>query len=236
MSFNKIPDVCLKEIFIFVNDFVDIRMMQATSSFFNENFPKALIDTYIANRKALIQKYFPPLVVSMVGGYNQFLHYPVITNFTIRPNFRHFSYENDYIPSPTFQEMKYPVMIGVYNEHAFISVIIKSTRHYAPGNRPPDRYQESSVLTMYSSAMSASPEWRTNNNFLSTSFSPNILGYGTNGLFSILNKDFYNKIKNILTYENNRKSLSWNTTYDNYIRFEVPHIPQYNKPLIFTCP
>ena len=42
------------------------------------------------------------------------------------------------------------------------------------------------------------------------------------------------KMKNILTCENNTETLPIKTpyTYDKYIRFEVPNIPQYNKPLI----
>ena len=126
MIFNKIPDVCLQEIFLFVNDYVDIRMLQATAWFFNKDFSKDYVGEYIKKRKAFIQNYFPPLVISMVGGYNQILHYPIITQFNMRPNRRLFQ-ENDYIPAPTFQEMKYPVMIGVYKEQAFISIIIKIT-------------------------------------------------------------------------------------------------------------
>lgn len=246
MIFNKIPDVCLQEIFIFVNDYVDIRMLQATAWFFNKDFSKDFIEQYITKRKAFIQKYFPPLIISMVCGYNQILHYPVITQFNMRPVRRLYSQENDYIPAPTFQEMKYPVMIGVYNDQAFISIIIKTTQLCVLGSHIPNESQYS-VLTIYSSRPFsftdwsantgiAPPEWKTNNNFLSPSFSPTILGYGMNDIFSILDQHLYDKIKNILSYENNTETLSIKTsyTYDNYIRFEIPHIPQYNKPLILS--
>jgi len=235
MIFNKIPDVCLQEIFLFVNDYVDIRMLQATAWFFNKDFSKDYVDEYIKKRKAFIQNYFPPLVISMVGGYNQILHYPIITQFNMRPN-RTLFQENDYIPAPTFQEMKYPVMIGVYKEQAFISIIIKTTYLCVLGSHVPDECKYS-VLTIYSSRPFsftdntgiALPEWKTNNNFLTPSFSPDILGTRNDASFSILDQDFYNKMKNILTYENNAETLSLKTSY---IRFEVPNIPQYNKPLI----
>tara|TARA_B100000927_G_C16472354_1_gene472062 strand:- start:330 stop:1118 length:789 start_codon:yes stop_codon:yes gene_type:complete len=243
MIFNKIPDVCLQEIFLFVNDYVDIRMLQATAWFFNKDFSKDYVDEYIQKRKAFIQKYFPPLVISMVCGYNQILHYPIITNFSLRANRRLFSQETDSIPGPTFQEMKYPVMIGVYKEQAFISIIIKTTQLCVLGSHVPGDLQHS-VLTIYSSgqfcrfnddpSQQNHPEWKTNNNFLSPSFSPDILGTRNDGVFSILDQDFYNKMKNILTCENNTETLPIRTpyTYDKYIRFEVPNIPQYNKPLI----
>ena len=124
MIFNCLFEDNLREIFVYLNDYIHLKMLQCSSSFFNKGFSKCYIDKYVHERKELLDKYFPNFVVNMLGGYNKALFFPEIINPTMRKR------NNFSIPSPKFYEMRYPVMIGVHNNQAFISFIMEHKKTY----------------------------------------------------------------------------------------------------------
>ena len=134
MIFSSLPDECLRDIFLYINDYCQIRILECSCSFFIKDFSKDYIDKYLRERKKFILNYFPRPIIDMLGGYDQLLHYPIIENPTIKKKHKITAGVDSegltdkfiIIPSPKFSEMEYPVMIGVYNDLAFISLIIET--------------------------------------------------------------------------------------------------------------
>lgn len=217
MIFSSLPDECLRDIFLYINDYCYLRILECSCSFFTKDFSKDYIDKYLRERKKFILNYFPRLIIDMLGGYDQILHYPIIENPTIRVN-SHESKDIIIIPSPNFSEMVYPVMIGVYNNQAFISLIIDT--HSVLEEKVPEIYELElkmlsaiksgyHILTIYScksrGISDSHPSWITNNNYLTC-----VIKYSdSKKRYDIIHLDFYRKIKDLL--QSVRRSAVYST-------------------------
>ena len=242
MIFNILPDVCIEQIFIYLNDYIHLRMLESSHSFFTTGYSKDFISNYLSKRKNFIRNYFPSVIIEMLGGYNQILHYPILENPRIRNKRILFTgnYHIAIIPSPTFEQMKYSIMIGVTNHQPFISLVIEIIHPLYPS--VPSK-KEKTVLTIYaeqpaflftrSGLTPAYTQWKTNNNFISHSFCEEIAGY-TNGHFHILDFDFYKKIIHLVYHKSKYENLHNRPKYKTYSEMHIENTPLYNKPLIIN--
>ena len=248
MIFNRLPDDCLKQIFFYLEHYIHLRMLESSHSFFCNGFSRDFIANYLSKRKQFIRDFFPPLIINMVGGYNQILHYPVIQSPTTRKNTRIYTSNYHIVPSPTFTDMPYSVMIGVVQQQAFISFIVSTTKLFGMGGHiPVDK--DLSVLTIYSAApfclseyrYFTRPEWMTHNNLISPTFSNSLAGY-VDGYYHIHDLHFYNKIQYILSIQKQKDtdnplhSFSIGSSHFDPLKIEVPNIPYYKKPLTHYIP
>ena len=222
MIFCSLPDDAIQDIFLYINDYCHIRILQCSCSFFTKDFSKDYINKYLRERKKFILNYFPRPIIDMLGGYDQILHYPIIENPTIRvkslesKDILNIKFDR-IIPAPNFSEMVYPVMIGVYNNEAFISLIIET--HSVLEEKWPDIHELKlkmcsafksgyHILTIYScksrGISDSHPPWITSNNYLYC-----VIKYSdSEKRYKIIHRDLYRKIKDLL--QSVRRSAIYN--------------------------
>jgi len=246
MLFGEIPDDCLRIIFHYIDELIEFRILESSCSFFHKGFTKDFINEYIQKKKIFIKTHFPDLIIRMVGGYNQILHYPIV-HFS-RPPYEHPIYlctgpkQGARQPNITFEHMKYSIMIGRYlsgnnRYQSFISFVIKSTLTQPFSHHCPDEI-DYSVLTIFQThayfGEFTDGSWSHSDHFLSK-YNGNIFAAVKKGYFDILDTEFHDKLFRLICDESKHtENFNIIYNYSSHKSYEIENIPFYMNRLIKT--
>ena len=82
MLLHNLPDDSFDIIFSSLQQILDLRSLQCTCRYFHKNELKNKINCIVENKKKIIKNTFPDLMIRILGGYNDVLHYNITNNLT----------------------------------------------------------------------------------------------------------------------------------------------------------
>ena len=125
MLLGILPIDSINVIFTFLHQILDIRSLQCTCNYFNENEIKKKINDIINKKKIYIKTLLPDLLIRILGGYNDVLHFETINELhsisDVDQLTIHSLYTRKYI-----NRFKNVLILGTFsNDKGFISFSIK---------------------------------------------------------------------------------------------------------------
>jgi len=122
----ELPDDCINIIFLFVDELLDLYNLSLSCSYFNKGFSKDFIKKKFIYKSAFIRNYFPEPIIELAGGIHDMLFYPIFDNELLK--WHQYTFFIEFTKNIQLKHMKYPIMIGRYQEKSFIAFVLKSSK------------------------------------------------------------------------------------------------------------
>lgn len=202
-----IPDDCINIIFLFVDELLDLYNLSLSCSYFNKGFSKDFIKKKFIHKSGFIRNYFPEMIIELAGGFHDMLFYPIFDNKYFDNKYNNQTFFIEFTKNIHLQQMKYPIMIGRFQDRSFITFVIKSTKkNFFKGMVEPCSNTEINyyVLSMYQRYSYFESSWYTTEKNIFNSNLKYLVEHGSpiaglkKGTFDILDETFKQNILRML--------------------------------------